>query len=42
MNPEYELRPRLVYKEFVSDDDIVAEVLRASKEVGFEEPPAWG
>ena len=33
---EYTLRMRMVYKRFVSDDDIIAEYDRAVKELGFE------
>jgi len=36
---EYELRVRLVYKQFISDDDVLAEVRKAQDELGFEKAP---
>ena len=33
---QYDLRVRLVYKGFVSDDDVIAEVRKAQEELGFE------
>ena len=36
VNREYQLRVRLVYKRFVSDEDVVREVRRAQEELAFE------
>ena len=36
---EYELRVRLVYKQFVSDEDVLAEARKAQDELGFEKAP---
>jgi hypothetical protein len=35
---EYQLRMRLVYKLFVSDDDVLREYRKAQKQLGFEKP----
>ena len=37
---EYSFRLRLVYKKFVSDDDVLEECRRAQAELGFELAPA--
>lgn len=36
VNKEYTFRMRLVYKRFVSDDDVLAELRKAQKELRFE------
>jgi hypothetical protein len=36
---EYSLRVRLIYKRFVSADDVLAEYRRSQAELGFERPP---
>ena len=36
INQEYTYRMRLVYKQFVSDEDVLAEVCKAQKDLGFE------
>ena len=36
VNREYTLRTRLVYKRYVSDDDVLGEVQKAQEELGFE------
>ena len=36
VNQEYTYRMRLVYKQFVSDEDVLAEVRKAQKDLGFE------
>ncbi|MCK9413752.1 MAG: hypothetical protein M0Q53_15740 [Prolixibacteraceae bacterium] len=35
-NKEYSLRVRIVYKSYVSDDDVLVEVRKTQKELGFE------
>lgn len=37
---DYAFRMRLIYKRFVSDDDVLEEVRRTQSELGFEEAPA--
>ena len=36
LNREYNLRMRMVYKRFVSDDDVLEEYRKAQQELGFE------
>ncbi len=42
MGREYSFRVRLIYKLFLSDDDVVQEVRKSQAELGFARAPGSG
>ena len=37
---EYEFRMRMIYKRFISNEDVIVEYERTQKELSFEKPPS--